>query len=41
VLGSGKPLFTSIKDRTSLQLVDAKTYSNGVIGLRYQRATHG
>jgi dihydrofolate reductase len=38
VLGSGKPLFANIEDRTSLELVDTKTYKNGVLSLRYQRA---
>ncbi len=38
VLGSGKPLFKTIRVRTSLKLVDAKTYGNGVVGVRYQRS---
>ena len=41
VLGSGKPLFSDIKDRASLELVDAKTYKNGVVGLRYRRSQSG
>jgi hypothetical protein len=37
VLGSGKPLFQNIEDRTKLELVDSKVYGNGVIGVKYQR----
>ena len=37
-LGSGKPLFNTIRVRTSLKLVDAKTYGNGVVGVQYQRS---
>ncbi|MCB9315934.1 MAG: dihydrofolate reductase [Lewinellaceae bacterium] len=35
VLGSGKPLFSSIPDRMKLNLLDAKTYSSGLIILTY------
>ena len=38
VLGSGKPLFNTIRVRNSLKLVDAKTYGNGVVGVRNQRS---
>jgi len=40
ILGSGKPLFQNIKDRTNLTLVDAKTYSKtGLVSLTYSIAT--
>ena len=35
LLGSGKPLFSGIKDRISLQLADTKTYSTGLVSLTY------
>ena len=35
LLGAGKPLFNNIKDRINLTLVDAKTYSTGVVSLTY------
>ncbi len=35
LLGGGKPLFNNIKDRINLTLVDAKTYSTGVVSLTY------
>jgi dihydrofolate reductase len=35
LLGSGKPLFNNIKDRIHLTLVDAKTYSTGLVSLTY------
>ncbi|CAN5780002.1 hypothetical protein BH23CHL4_BH23CHL4_30350 [soil metagenome] len=38
VLGSGKSLFNTIRVRTSLKLVDAKTYGTGVVGVRNQRS---
>ncbi|MBD0333597.1 MAG: dihydrofolate reductase family protein, partial [Chitinophagaceae bacterium] len=38
LLGSGKPLFHNIKDRTNLMLVDTKTYSTGLISLTYNLA---
>jgi dihydrofolate reductase len=36
VLGSGKPLFQNIKERTALRLVTAKTDPSGVVLLTYQ-----
>ena len=35
IIGGGKPLFTDLKDRTSLKLQDAKTYSSGLVQLSY------
>ncbi|HEV8080606.1 MAG TPA: dihydrofolate reductase family protein [Chitinophagaceae bacterium] len=35
LLGSGKPLFSNIKDRIKLTLVDTKTYSTGLVSLTY------
>ena len=35
LLGAGKPLFNSIKDRTKLTLVDTKPYSTGLVSLTY------
>jgi len=36
LLGGGKPLFNSIKDRIKLTLVDTKTYSTGLVSLNYK-----
>ena len=36
LLGGGKPLFNNIKDRINLTLVNAKTYSTGVVSLTYK-----
>jgi dihydrofolate reductase len=35
LLGGGKPLFSNIKDRINLTLVDTKTYSTGLVALTY------
>ena len=35
VLGEGKPLFVDIKQRLKLKLVDARTFSSGVVQLIY------
>ena len=35
LLGGGKPLFSNIKDRINLTLLDTKTYSTGVVSLTY------
>jgi dihydrofolate reductase len=35
ILGSGKPLFHDIKERTSLRLIETKTYSTGLVSLIY------
>ena len=37
VLGGGSRLFPDIKDQLNLNLVSAKTYASGVIGLHYQK----
>ena len=37
VLGSGIPLFKDINDRINLTLVEAKTFSAGVVGLHYRK----
>jgi len=37
VIGNGKPLFVSIPTKTSLRLVENKTYDNGVVNLRYEK----
>jgi dihydrofolate reductase len=36
ILGSGKPLFTNIKNRISLTLAQSKTYSTGLVSLTYK-----
>ena len=35
ILGSGKPLFSNIKDRINLTLTGTKTYSTGLVSLTY------
>ncbi len=35
LLGSGKPLFSNIKHRINLTLVDTKTFSTGLVSLTY------
>lgn len=35
LLGGGKPLFNNIKDRINLSLVNARTYSSGLVSLTY------
>jgi dihydrofolate reductase len=35
LLGNGKPLFTNIKDRIKLTLLDTKTFSTGLVTLNY------
>jgi dihydrofolate reductase len=35
ILGEGKPLFIDMKQRLNLKLVDTKTFSSGVVQLRY------
>ena len=39
LLGSGKPLFSNIKDRINLTLVDTKTFSTGLVSLTYTLET--
>ncbi|QGG57918.1 dihydrofolate reductase family protein [Paenibacillus sp. B01] len=36
-LGAGKPLFTEMKQRLELELIEAKTFSSGVVQLIYRR----
>ncbi|HMI01544.1 MAG TPA: dihydrofolate reductase family protein [Pedobacter sp.] len=36
ILGSGKPLFENIKDRTNLKLIDVKHSENGILLLNYE-----
>lgn len=36
VLGAGKPLFQNISERKNLKLVDVKTYSTGLVSLKYE-----
>jgi len=40
ILGSGKPLFSNISNRISLNLTDAKTYSSGLVMLTYTIKPH-
>lgn len=37
VLGAGKPLFTDVKQRINLELIENKRFSSGVVQLRYQK----
>jgi dihydrofolate reductase len=37
VLGSGSPLFADTKQQINLQLVSAKMYASGVVGLHYRK----
>lgn len=36
ILGSGKPLFSSIPDRIPLKLMESKTYDTGLVSLKYE-----
>lgn len=36
LLGAGKPLFSNIKDRVWLTLLESKTYETGLVSLIYQ-----
>lgn len=36
ILGKGKPLFTALKERSSLRLVTVKTFTSGVVLMDYQ-----
>lgn len=36
LLGSGKPLFSNLKDRVGLTLLESKTYNTGLVSLIYQ-----
>jgi dihydrofolate reductase len=35
ILGGGIPMFTEVKDRQKLQLMETHTFSSGVVGLHY------
>ena len=39
VLGEGKPLFERPLSGGSMQLVDARTFASGMVGLTYERAS--
>ncbi len=39
LLGSGKPLFQKLQDRTWLTLIDTKTYETGLVSLKYSLST--
>lgn len=39
-LGSGKPLFKNIKERTYLKLAGVKTYSTGIYDIYIRKATN-
>jgi dihydrofolate reductase len=36
IIGNGKPLFSDIKNRIDLKLLDSKTFESGTVALRYQ-----
>ncbi|GAB4046622.1 dihydrofolate reductase family protein [Spirosoma litoris] len=36
ILGGGKPLFTKIKERINLTLINSKTYSSGLVSVSYK-----
>lgn len=36
ILGGGKPLFIDVKKRVSLKLTDTKTYSTGLVSVKYE-----
>lgn len=38
LLGSGKPAYENIKNKTNLRLIKATTLKSGVVGLHYERA---
>ena len=38
LIGRGRPLFQESDTRTYLQLIDTRTFGNGVVQLRYERA---
>ncbi|WP_397538226.1 dihydrofolate reductase family protein [Rummeliibacillus pycnus] len=40
ILGEGKPLFTDIKQRLNLNMVDTRTFSSGVVQLIYHLNTN-
>ena len=36
ILGAGKPLFSNIKERVKLRLLDTKTYNTGLVSVVYE-----
>jgi dihydrofolate reductase len=36
LLGAGKPLFSGLKERVNLRLMETKSYSSGLVSLTYQ-----
>jgi dihydrofolate reductase len=38
ILGAGIPLFKNVQDKTSLKLLETKTFDTGVVALHYQKA---
>ncbi len=36
ILGAGKPMFQHLQERTLLELIESKTYSTGLVSLRYK-----
>jgi dihydrofolate reductase len=38
ILGSGTPMFSTLADKINLRLVEARTFSSGVVLLHYQHA---
>lgn len=41
ILGEGIPMFTGIKERIKLTLVESKAFSSGVVALHYQKKSDG
>jgi dihydrofolate reductase len=37
VIGRGRPMFPPVDDKVQLQLVETRTFGNGVVLLRYER----
>jgi hypothetical protein len=35
LLGGGKPLFHNVRQRLNLRLLDTKTFSTGLVSLKY------
>jgi len=40
ILGSGTPIFHALDHQTNIRLIETKTFSSGVVFLRYQPAGH-
>ena len=39
VLGSGTPLFSNVRDRIDLELLETRAFRSGAVGLHYRRAS--